>query len=66
MKEKESATGLVSLIIAACWIIAIANWLGYEHLSTDRYESLTLGIYVCRTVVFVSILGAVAFFFLKR
>ena len=62
----ESSTSFATVIIAACWIIAIANWLGYEPLSTDRYEYLTFGIYIVRFVVVSSIVGAVAYVLYKR
>ncbi len=55
----------VGLIFAACWLIAIGNWLGWEVFDPEKDEMWAFPVLFSRIVVVGSIVFAVGYVFWK-
>ena len=54
-----SLKGYAVLLLAAFWLIAIANWLGIEAFSPEQYEMWELPVLVSQIVVVVSAVAGI-------
>ncbi len=58
---KLSPKAYAVLFLAACWAIAICNWLGIESFSSDKYELWEFPVLLSRFVVIISVVAGVGY-----